>query len=91
MSNLQKELKEQGERIEALKNMAAAISWICLTLEEDYDSEYRRLMTIVRNSRTIFEIAVDNLCEKNYQLISNERQKIRKGVKNEETTTGTAE
>lgn len=90
MSNLQKELKEQGERIEALKNMAAAISWICLSLEDDYDTEYNQLMTIVRDSRRIFEIAVDNLCEKNYQLISKERER-RKGVKNEETAKGTAE
>lgn len=75
MNSLQKELKEQGERIEALKNMATAISWICLTLEEDYDTEYRDIMTIVKDSRRIFELAVDRLCEKNYQLISKEREK----------------
>ena len=75
MNSLQKELKEQGERIEALKNMATAISWICLALDEDYDTEYRDIMTIVKDSRRIFDMAVNRLCEKNYQLISKEREK----------------
>ena len=75
MNSLQKELKEQGERIEALKNMATAISWICLSLEEDYDREYKDIMTIVNDSRRIFDKAVNRLCEKNYQLILKEREK----------------
>ena len=78
MNSLQRELKEQGERIEALKNLATAISWICLSLEEDYDREYKDIMTIVNDSRRIFDLAVNRLCEKNYELISKEREKKRK-------------